>query len=170
VHGTPQTSPERLGDEPDLLGALIAELEQRALERVFRVLQILETSEEFATMFTALSDDAPVARASAREVIGHVLDGRLRDALLAITDSLPSAERLLAAAAAVPVPVAEITLEAWRIWTKNASAPSVAEALPAVVDAMLSDRSALLSSIAQYQLPSRMAGLSLSTKNPRVAS
>lgn len=170
LHGPPPASAERLDDEPDLLGALIAEMEERALERVFRVLQILETSEEFAVMFAALSDDAHATRANAREVIGHVLDGRFRDALLALTDSLPPAERLLAAAGAVPVPVAETTLAAWRIWTKSAAAASVAETLSGVVEVMLSDRSTTLSSVARYQLPPRVAGLSSPTENPRVAS
>jgi hypothetical protein len=103
-------------------------------------------------------------------VIGHVLDGRFRDALLALTDSLPPAERLLAAAGAVPVPVAETTLAAWRIWTKSAAAASVAETLSGVVEVMLSDRSTTLSSVARYQLPPRVAGLSSPTENPRVAS
>ncbi len=95
VPEAPHASRQRSGDETDLLGELIAELEQRALERVFRILQILETNEEFATMFAALLDEASVVRANAREVIGHVLDGRL-SRRPPRADRLPAAGRALA--------------------------------------------------------------------------
>jgi hypothetical protein len=164
-----QPSREASNDETDLLRELLAEMEERGLERVFRILQILEAKEEFATMFQALLDDAPVARANAREVIGHVLEGRLRDALLALTDSLPPAERLLAAVAVVPVPLGEVALDAWRVSTKDASASSIAGALSRVIEAMLSDRSVTLSGIARYQLPARMMDQG-PKESPRVAS
>ena len=141
---------------PDLLGALIVEMEEQALERVFRMLQILEAGEEFATIFAALSAGAREARASAREVIGHVLAGPFRDALLAVTDSLPPSERLKTAADAVPVPVAAAALGAWQVWTDDASAQSVADALSPVIDLLLADRSSTLSSIARFQLGARL--------------
>jgi hypothetical protein len=159
-----------VGHAPDLLGALLAEMEQRALERVFRVLQILETSEEFATMFAALLTDRAAAWGGAREVIGHVLDGRFRDALLALTDSVPEAERLQAAAAAVPGPVADTTVRAWRLWTKTASPSEVFAPLAAALDAIRTDRSALLASLAAHYLPAPAADASTPMEGPRVAS
>jgi hypothetical protein len=145
-------------------------MERRALERVFRILQILETSEEFARMFAALSADVPAARAGAREVIGQVLDGGFRDALLALTDSVAPAERLQAAAAAVPASAAETTLRAWRLWTKSPSASGLAASLAEVVAAIRSDRNVMLASVAAYHLPSTGSGSPSPQEAPRAAS
>lgn len=148
-------------DDPhDLLARLLAEKERRALERTFRILQILQTQEDFVAMHAALSSDVPATRAGARELLGHVLDGPLRDALLALTDSLPPAERLDAAARALPVPVAEIALAAWRTPT---TANTVAEAVAGIVAAMCTDVSPTLSAIAQHDLEPPL------TETPRAA-
>jgi hypothetical protein len=165
-----ETSPEQAHDEVHLLGSLLAEMEQRALERVFRILQVLETGEEFAPMFAALSGNEPAARAGARELIEHVVDGPVRDALLALTDSVAATERLQAAAASVPVSAAETTLRAWRIRTASAPGSEVTEALADVIEAMLSDRNPLLASIAAPRLSSRAAGSPSSPENVHVAS
>ena len=135
----------------DLLGPLLVEKEQRALERVCRVLQILE-SEDFATIFAAVCADTPAVRESGRELIGHALDGRFRDALLALTDSLPPAERLDRATSALPIPVAEAVLEAWRTWKKTSTPSTVAAALAAIVEAMCTDQSKIFASVARHQL------------------
>lgn len=141
---------------PDLLGPLIAEEQQHALERVFRVLQIVETTEDFATIHAALTGEAGGARAGARELLGHVLDGRLRDALLAMTDGIAAVERLRIVAAAWPMPVADAVLAAAH---PGAAADPVAAraSLASVVDAMCADSSAILSSVARYQLRGREA-------------
>jgi AAA family ATP:ADP antiporter len=140
-------------DPLDLLGRLLEEMEQRALERIFRVLQILETSEEFKAIFQALHADAPALHAGGREVISHVLDGHFRDALLALTDSLPAAERLQAAAGALPVPLADMALHAWRARTK-AGSPDAEDPRPlaAVIEALCADRSVTLASVAWREL------------------
>ncbi|HEV7732695.1 MAG TPA: Npt1/Npt2 family nucleotide transporter [Candidatus Binatia bacterium] len=136
----------------DLLGVLLAEKEQRAIERVFRILQIVETSEDFATMHAALSSDVPATRAGARELIGHVLDGRFRDALLALTDSLPPAERLQEAASALSVPVADTALVAWRTPSTDASV----DALATVVATMCDDLSLAVAALARRQLSANL--------------
>ncbi len=157
LRGTPATAVA----PDDLLGRLLAEKEQRALERAFRVLQILQTQEDFATMYAALSSDAPATRAGARELLGHVLDGPLRDALLALTDSLPPAERLVEAHRALPVAVADLALAAWRTPT---TAGAVAAALDGIVAALHADRSQTLAAIARHELHIPM------TETPRAAS
>jgi AAA family ATP:ADP antiporter len=161
------TQPAR---ERDLVGTLLAESEQRALEGVCRVLQILDPSENFSTIYTALGVDDPVARASARELIGHVLTGGCRDGLLALTDSLPSPERLEAAAKAMPLPLADRTLEAWRTW-KTPTAATDAEALVAAVVAELChDGDVVLASVARYETGTRRRSPGSAMEVERAAS
>ncbi len=149
-----------VGVDDDLLGALLVEKEQRAIERVFRILQILETSEDFATMHAALSSDVPATRAGARELIGHVLDGRFRDALLALTDSLPPAERLQEAASALSVPVAQSVIAAWRTTATDAADEG---AFAVVVAAMCDDWSLDVAALARRHLSTHL------TETPRAA-
>ncbi len=146
---------ERLRDPAttdDLLATLLAEKEQRALERVFRVLQILEAEEDFATMYAALASDVPATRAGARELIDHVLDGRFRDALLALTDSLPPDRRLAAAAPVAPVAVVEAAVA---LAATSPGAPRSPAAADVVVDAMRTDLSVLLAALAHDALAAR---------------
>jgi hypothetical protein len=170
--GTPDaTRPEVPPHEMEPLGALLAELEQRELERVFRVLQILETGEDFAALFAALSAATPAASAGAREVMGHVLDGRFRDVLLALTDGVTPSERLAAAASALPTDAAAHVLDAARLRAGAGAPHEVAAALAGVADAMRADRNALLSSLAAHGLPARLARLTPPVEeDPRVAS
>ncbi|HVQ25631.1 MAG TPA: hypothetical protein VMV01_10650, partial [Planctomycetota bacterium] len=152
---------------PDLLPALLEELEQRSLERIFRLLQILETSEDFATMFAALSVDSQAARAGARELLEHVVEGRFRDVLLALTDSLPPADRLRAAAATVPVAAADQTLAASSLSPGDRAA--LIQALAGVMHAMQGDHNPLLAGIVGRQPPAQSAGPNL-VEAPRAAS
>ncbi len=78
----------------DLLPALLESKERRALEGVFRVLHILEPSAEYGLVYRGLAAGDPRARAGGREILENVLDGPLRSALLAMTDTLPPAARL----------------------------------------------------------------------------
>jgi hypothetical protein len=152
---------------PDLLPALLEELEQRSLERIFRLLQILETSEDFATMFAALSVDSQAARAGARELLEHVVEGRFRDVLLALTDSLPPADRLRAAAAAVPVAAADQTLAASNLSPGDRAA--LIQALAGVILAMRGERNVLLAGIVGRHLAEERSRPKL-TEAPRAAS
>lgn len=161
LRGIPSSEVDGTVAPDDLLGQLLVEKERRALERAFRILQILQTQEDFAAMHAALSSDVPATRAGARELLGHVLDGRLRDALLALTDSLPPVERLAAASKALPVAIADLALAAWRTPT---TAGAVAAALDEIAAAMRDDHSATLAAIARHGLEARI------TETPRVAS
>jgi len=84
------------GDDP--LGALLVELEQRALESVFRVLQALAPEHEYAAIFAA-SGRGGRARAGSREVLEHLVEGPLRDGLLALLGPSEPRERLRLATA-----------------------------------------------------------------------
>jgi ATP/ADP translocase/HEAT repeat protein len=153
----------------DLLGRLLGEMEHRALEQVFRVLQVLETREDFATIFQALTGETPATRAAARELIGHVLEGRFRDALLALTDSLPPAERLRAAASAVSLPVAERVLAAATARTAP-DAASFDDPLAVVLQGLRADRSVTLSSLARHELGAATAPPPIRTLEVRRAA
>ncbi len=141
--------------EPDLVATLLAECEQRALERACRILQILDTGEDFATIYSALRAEAAESRASARELIGHVLTGGCRDALLALTDTLPSPERLEAATQAMAVPLAERTLEARRAALAQADGRDAEALLAAIVDELGHDRNVVLASVARHESGAR---------------
>lgn len=80
-----------------LLRRLILEKEGRALERVFRALHILDPALEYRALFEALRGEDLRAQASAREVLDHVVEGPLRDGLLAVVSPAPAAERLAGA-------------------------------------------------------------------------
>jgi ATP:ADP antiporter, AAA family len=143
-------------DNGDLLGPLIVEEQQHALERVFRMLQILETREDFASLHAALTGYVPSARANARELLGYVLDGPFRDALLAMTDAIPGLDQLQTAAAARPFPTAAAVLAAAAQQTKaEAPTPPKGDLWSDVVEAMCGDSSVILASVARYQFRRR---------------
>jgi len=87
----------------DLLPGLLENKERRALEGVFRVLHILEPGAEYALVYRGLEAGDPRTRAGGREVLENVLAGPLRPALLAMTDTLPPAERLAALLKSYPL-------------------------------------------------------------------
>jgi len=79
----------------DTLAALLREKERRALERVFRILHILEPGDRFRSMFQGLASSDAHVQASSRELLEHVVDdAALRDGILAMTERLPAAQRL----------------------------------------------------------------------------
>src|SRR5262249_46440530 len=143
--------------EHELVATLLAESEQRALERVCRILQILETGEDFATIYTALRAEAPATRAGARELIGHVLGGACRDGLLALTDTLPPPERLEAASGAISVPIARRTLEAWRISQAATPETDARALLMRIVEDLCADRNVVIASVARWAARSYVA-------------
>jgi ATP/ADP translocase len=147
-------APPGAGGGRDLLERLLVEKERRALERVFRILQIVEPGEDFETIFDALAADTPALRATGRELIGHVLEGHFRDALLVLTDSLRPAERLRGAAGELDVPTASEVVEAWRT-EKRADDASIAEVLRPVLARLQTDRSAILAAVARHRLGGR---------------
>jgi hypothetical protein len=81
------------GDRDDLLMPILVEKERRALERVFRVLHILEPEHEYGMIFEAVSSGGPY-RAGSREIIEHLVEGPLCDGILAMLDDAGSIERL----------------------------------------------------------------------------
>lgn len=88
----------------DLLDPLLAEVEGRALEEVFRALHVLAPHEAFRSMYTGLQMRQEDAAASSRELLEHVVaDAGLRDGILAMTDSVAASERLALACRVWPL-------------------------------------------------------------------
>jgi ATP/ADP translocase len=81
----------------ELLVAFIDEREQAAVERVFRMLHIIEPRQEYRLIYDGLKSDDGKARASSRELLSHLAPTRLRDGLLALVED-PSPRRKLRAA------------------------------------------------------------------------
>jgi hypothetical protein len=82
----------------DLLVELLRDKEAHATERLFRVLGLLQRGEDFKSIHRGLRSANPKVRAGSRELIENLLAPPLRDAVLALVDDVPDAERLARAA------------------------------------------------------------------------
>jgi len=80
-----------------LLPALLDETVQRTIEAVFRVLHTIDPAAGYAIAHRGLVSTDPAARASGRELTDNLLQGRMRTAVVAMTDALPPPARLAAA-------------------------------------------------------------------------
>jgi ATP/ADP translocase len=68
----------------EMLLALLADKEDAALDRVFRILKVLDPSEEFEILFAGLRSADAGRRASGRELLSHVVPEPLRSGILAM--------------------------------------------------------------------------------------
>ncbi len=79
-----------------LLCELLDEKHLQTIAQVFRVLHIVEPSEQFRLIYDGLRSTDPKDRASSRELLSHVVPAPLRQGILAMVDELPAADRLAA--------------------------------------------------------------------------
>jgi hypothetical protein len=79
--------------DEDMLARLLEEKQRRALERVFRALHILEPEHEYATIFDAVREGG-ASGAGGREILTHLIEGRVRDGVLALVEPGEPLERL----------------------------------------------------------------------------
>ena len=80
-----------------LLPGLLDETAQRMVELVFRVLHTIDPHAGYAIAYRGLASADPSARANGRELAENLLQGRLRTAVVALTDTLAPPARLAAA-------------------------------------------------------------------------
>ena len=80
--------PGRAADTPaaELLSALLKDQEVSAMERLFRLLHIIQPTEEFRKIYDGLRSSDLSTQASSRELLEHVVPGPLRDDILAMVD------------------------------------------------------------------------------------
>lgn len=95
----------------DLLSPLLAEKETAALERVFRVLQILHPDERFDAVFQGLRADDRQLRAGSIEMLSHVVEDDLRGGLVALAGFGDDDERLARAREHYDPPLAQAALD-----------------------------------------------------------
>src|SRR5262249_23152412 len=68
----------------EMLAPLLADRETTALDRVFRVLKVLDPSEEFEILSAGLRSRDSGRRAAGRELLSHVVPEPLRSGILAV--------------------------------------------------------------------------------------
>jgi AAA family ATP:ADP antiporter len=136
----------------EMLVALLSDKENITLDRVFRVLTIIDPSEEFGILFAGLRSDDARRRDSGRELLSHVVSEPLRSGILAMLSD-GSAEARLRDAARFHSPVGRVRFE------RATAAPTRAEAeneLAAVhvecLRSMLLDSSDALRAVSSYRI------------------
>jgi hypothetical protein len=78
----------------ELLATALAEEIDRALERVFRVMHILEPAGSFQVVFSAIRSRDQDIRAKGRDMLEHVAPPDLKRGLLALVEEAPTSLRL----------------------------------------------------------------------------
>ena len=94
--------PQRRTPTSDLLRDLLAEKEENAVERLFRVLALRYPREDFRRLLRGVRFGEVRARAASRELIENLLAGPARALTLALVDDADDRQRLLAMAAGRP--------------------------------------------------------------------
>ena len=89
-----EVDPERNTDAHVLLCDLIRDMETNALERMFRVLGLLNPKEDFAIIYRGLKSDHRAVGSSSRELQESFLEPSLRRAVLGLIDDAPDSIRL----------------------------------------------------------------------------
>ncbi|HEX7671219.1 MAG TPA: hypothetical protein VF395_16610 [Polyangiaceae bacterium] len=156
---------ERVSDETpgpksavaDMLGALLTDKEASALDRVFRILTIIDPSEEFGILFVGLRSEDARLRDSGRELLSHVVSEPLRSGILAMLgDGTPQAR--LREAARFHDPAGHPRLEQALVRLSDPGSPrqDAVQALAAVhiecLRSMLLDTSDSVRSVASYRI------------------
>ncbi len=95
----------------DLLVSSLREKETNALERVFRMQHILRPRESYQLYWRGLNSRDRNRRAASRELVEHSFSGAVREAVLAMTDDGPIAQRVQLAAAALGLELSEGSYE-----------------------------------------------------------
>ena len=146
----------------ELLSLLLFDHEGSALERVFRVLHIIQPTEEFRIIYDGLRSSDNKTRASSRELLEHVVDSPLKDGILAMVDDVPLVDRLRAASVFYDPPGRD-RLEAVESLINDGAVASrtssqghaqtvLGETYADSLRAMLGDRSAVLRAVASHHI------------------
>jgi hypothetical protein len=97
VDRTWNRQPSALVAAADLLSASLRDLERSSTERLFRLLHIIEPSEEFRMIYDGLKSSDPKVRAGSRELLSLVVPEGMSDGIIALVDDAPAILRLQAA-------------------------------------------------------------------------
>jgi ATP:ADP antiporter, AAA family len=144
-------------DDGRLLARLLAEKEERALERVFRALHIVGPEIEYRALFEAIRGSDAHARAAAGEVLEHVAPEPLRTGLLAAV-APGAAEERLAAALAFHSPFGADALVPLAKGEPPADLTECRPLLAALWDEMAGDADPVLAALAARARPASLGG------------
>jgi len=138
----------------ELLSTLLGDLEANALERVFRLLHIIQPTEELAMIYDGAKSPLPKIRAGSLELLEHVAPDGVRDGILALIDQAPDEERLTNALVFYDPPshTRFDELRAALSAGSRLSAASVQALYSTVLGEMLHDPSGVLRSVAGYHI------------------
>lgn len=87
-------APGRATPGHGLLVDLLRDKESHAVERLFRLLQLQDPGEDYRRIYRGLTSASIKVRAGSRELLEHLVEPPLREALLALVDDAPEAQRL----------------------------------------------------------------------------
>lgn len=94
-----------------LLWLSLRDKERSALERAFRLMDMLHPKEDFALVWRGLASENARVRAAGQEVLLAALKSNIRDAVVALTDDAPPGNRATRAANALRIAVPTTGLE-----------------------------------------------------------
>jgi hypothetical protein len=147
---------EAMTPAAELLIAYLDEKVGLAIQRVFRLLHILEPTQEFRIIYGGLRSDDNKAKASSRELLSHVVPATLQEGILAMVDDVSPRKRLAQARTFYDPPGRELFAAAMRRLRDDESNPENLRELGLVyadhLRAMLDDPSHALRSIVGYHV------------------
>ncbi|MEP7121543.1 MAG: Npt1/Npt2 family nucleotide transporter [Byssovorax sp.] len=85
--------PTRATAGNELIDAILRDRQDKAVERLFRLLGLVHPGEDWKRMFLGLKSGDAATQASSRELVEHILDQPLRGAVLGLVDDMPDVER-----------------------------------------------------------------------------
>jgi len=138
----------------DLLVALLDEQERNAIQRVLRLLHVIEPTAQFRIIYDGLRSPDSKTQASSRELLSHVVPQPLREGILAMVDDVSDDERLATAVSFYDPPgrtdLAEALGEATSAAEPGHSREALGTAYAATLRGMLADPSDALRSLVSY--------------------
>lgn len=147
---------EAMTPAAELLIAYLDEKTDLAVQRVFRLLHVLEPTQEFRIIYDGLRSGDGKTKASSRELLSHVVPNAVRDGILAMVDDQSPRQRLAAARAFYDPPGRELFANAMARVRSDESNPENLRELGLVyadaLRAMLDDPSLALRSIVGYHV------------------
>jgi predicted component of type VI protein secretion system len=138
----------------ELLSTLLGDLEQNLLERVFRLLHIMQPTEDLRMIYDGARSQLAKIRAGSLELLEHVAPEGIRDGILGLVDQAADEERLRNASAFYDPPGRD-RFEELRAATQTPAPPSLAKleaAYAQTLGQMLHDPSGVLRSVAGYHI------------------
>jgi AAA family ATP:ADP antiporter len=137
----------------ELLAATLADDAERAFERLFRLMHVLEPTRSMELIFTAVRSGDPDIRARGRELFEHLAPQELRREVTPLLDDAPLSERLSEVVLARVAPQCALALALGRLCDGEprrgpGSEPPILAAFARALAALCRHESSVLSAVA----------------------